>query len=193
MNAGEVFGLLGPNGAGRTTLIRLLCGLYAPSAGSATILGLDLEREREQIRSQIGYMSQSFSLYSELTVDENLRFYADLYGGAGAGRVQAVCEQLALTAQARGARVADLPTGLRQRAALAAAVLHEPRLVFLDEPTSGVDPRARRSFWSLIAGLARARHHRARHHPRDGRGGALRPRRADDRRGGWSRSARRRS
>ena len=156
VSAGEVFGLLGPNGAGKTTLIRLLCGLYAPSAGSATVLGLDLEREREQIRSQIGYMSQSFSLYGELTVDENLRFYADVYGGAGAGRVQAVCDQLALTAQARRARVVDLPTGLRQRAALAAAVLHDPRLVFLDEPTSGVDPRARRSFWSLIAGLAHA-------------------------------------
>ncbi len=156
VSAGEVFGLLGPNGAGKTTLIRLLCGLYAPSAGSATVLGLDVEREREQIRSQIGYMSQSFSLYGELTVDENLRFYADVYGGAGSGRVEAVCCQLALSVDARRARVAELPTGLRQRAALAAAVLHDPRLVFLDEPTSGVDPRARSSFWSLITGLAHA-------------------------------------
>ena len=156
VEAGEVFGLLGPNGAGKTTLIRLLCGLYAPSAGSATVLGLDLERERERIRSQIGYMSQSFSLYGELTVDENLSFYAGVYGGADVGRVQAVCDHLALTADARRARVAELPTGLRQRAALAAAVLHDPRLAFLDEPTSGVDPRARRNFWSLIAGLAHA-------------------------------------
>ena len=152
--AGEIFGLLGPNGAGKTTLVRLLCGLYAPSAGSATVLGLDLERAREEIRSQIGYMSQSFSLYGELTVEENLRFYTDLYGGSTAGRVGAVCDQLALTADARRTRVAELPTGLRQRAALAGAVLHEPRLVFLDEPTSGVDPHARRSFWTLIADLA---------------------------------------
>ncbi len=153
---GEIFGLLGPNGAGKTTLIRLLCGLYAPSAGAATVLGLDLASERERIRPQIGYMSQAFSLYSELTVDENLRFYIDVYGGgAGPGRVTAVCDQLELTAQTRHTRVADLPTGLRQRAALAAAVLHEPRLVFLDEPTSGVDPRARRSFWGLIGALAR--------------------------------------
>jgi len=156
VGSGEVFGLLGPNGAGKTTLIRLLCGLYVPNAGSATVLGLDIESERERIRSQIGYMSQSFSLYGELTVDENLRFYTGVYGGASAGRVQAVCEQLALDAEARRARVEDLPTGLRQRAALAAAVLHDPRLVFLDEPTSGVDPHARRSFWSLIAGLAQA-------------------------------------
>ncbi len=153
---GEIFGLLGPNGAGKTTLIRLLCGLYAPSAGSATVLGLDLAGERERIRPQIGYMSQSFSLYSELTVDENLRFYNDVYGGVAPSRVAAVCDQLELTGQARHARVADLPTGLRQRAALAAAVLHDPRLVFLDEPTSGVDPRARRSFWALISGLAHA-------------------------------------
>jgi ABC-2 type transport system ATP-binding protein len=156
VTAGEIFGLLGPNGAGKTTLVRLLCGLYAPSAGSATVLELDLEREREQIRSQIGYMSQSFSLYGELTVEENLRFYSDLYGGSSAARVGALCDQLALTADARRTRVAELPTGLRQRAALAGAVLHEPRLVFLDEPTSGVDPRARRSFWSLIADLAHA-------------------------------------
>ena len=156
VSAGEVFGLLGPNGAGKTTLIRLLCGLYAPSAGSATVLGLDLSRDRERIRRQIGYMSQRFSLYQELTVEENLSFYSAVYGGAGAGRVQAVCDQLALSARTRGMRVSGLPTGLRQRAALAAAVLHDPRLVFLDEPTSGVDPRARRSFWSLIGGLAEA-------------------------------------
>ncbi len=156
VGAGEIFGLLGPNGAGKTTLIRLLCGLYAPSAGSATVLGLDVERERERIRAQIGYMSQSFSLYAELTVNENLRFYTGVYGGVDAGRVEAVCDQLELTSHTRAARVVDLPTGVRQRAALAAAVLHDPRLVFLDEPTSGVDPRARRSFWSLIKGLAQA-------------------------------------
>jgi drug efflux transport system ATP-binding protein len=152
---GEVFGVLGPNGAGKTTLIRLLCGLYAPSAGSASVLGLDLQSERERIRAQIGYMSQSLSLYTELSVEENLRFYQHVYGGSQE-RMRAVCEQLSLTAAVLRRRVADLPTGLRQRAALAAAVLHEPHLVFLDEPTSGVDPHARRTFWVLIASLARA-------------------------------------
>jgi ABC-2 type transport system ATP-binding protein len=157
VGTGEVFGVLGPNGAGKTTLIRLLCGLYAPTCGAATVLGLDLERERERIRPQIGYMSQSFSLYVELTVAENLRFYLHLYhGGRGqAARMQAVCERLSLTSQVLHRRVSELPTGLRQRAALAAAVLHDPRLVFLDEPTSGVDPHARSTFWSLISNLAR--------------------------------------
>ncbi len=156
IEAGEVFGLLGPNGAGKTTLIRLLCGLYAPSGGAATVLGFDLERERERIRPQIGYMSQSISLYSELTVDENLRFYSGVYGGVGEDGIDAVCDRLGLDPNIRRTRACELPTGLRQRAALAAAVLHGPRLVFLDEPTSGVDPHARRAFWSLIAGLARA-------------------------------------
>jgi ABC-2 type transport system ATP-binding protein len=153
---GEVFGLLGPNGAGKTTLIRLLCGLFEPSAGAATVLGLDLARERERIRAQIGYMSQSFSLYGELTAEENLRFYGEVYGGRGGhGLIAAACQQVGLDEQARRTQVGELATGLRQRAALAAAVLHRPRLLFLDEPTSGVDPRARLSFWQLIGDLAR--------------------------------------
>ena len=157
VSAGEVFGLLGPNGAGKTTLIRLLCGLYAPSAGSATVLGLDLEREREQIRSQIGYMSQSFSLYGELTVDREpalLRRCVRRRGRRAAcrwsaislrsarrrdGRASATCRRAAPTRRACGGGAPRPAPGVPRRA-----------------PTSGVDPRARRSFWSLIAGLARA-------------------------------------
>ena len=156
VHRGEVFGLLGPNGAGKTTLIRLLCGLYRPSSGTATILGLDLVRERERIRSRIGYMSQSFSLYGELTVLENLHFYAGVYGGVAPGRIAEVCTQLSIDPETLRTRVSELPTGLRQRSALAAAVVHDPSLLFLDEPTSGVDPQSRLRFWSLIGDLARS-------------------------------------
>jgi ABC-type multidrug transport system ATPase subunit len=151
---GEVLGLLGPNGAGKTTLIRVLCGLLRPSGGEASVLGLDVVRDRERIRRRIGHMSQSFSLYGELTVAENLRFYSGLYGGVPRCRVDEVCDRVGLTADARRTQAAHLPTGHRQRAALAVAILHGPRLVFLDEPTSGVDPAARRAFWGLIAEMA---------------------------------------
>ena len=154
VRGGEVFGLLGPNGAGKTTLIRLLCGLYRPSSGTATVLGLDLARERERIRARIGYMSQTFSLYGELTVRENLHFYAGVYGGVAPGRIAHLCAQLSIDAETLRTRVSELPTGLRQRSALAAAVVHEPSLLFLDEPTSGVDPQSRLRFWSLIGDLA---------------------------------------
>jgi ABC-2 type transport system ATP-binding protein len=151
---GEVFGLLGANGAGKTTIIRMLCCLQRPTAGRAIVLGLDTREQPDQIRSRIGYMSQRFSLYRELTVDENLRFYADVYGGAVGGALDRVCAELDLAPAQRVARAATLPTGILQRAALAAAILHEPELLFLDEPTSGVDPRSRKLFWELIKGLS---------------------------------------
>ena len=151
---GEVFGLVGPNGAGKTTLIRILCAILRPSAGSAHVLGLDVVGDAERVRPQIGYMSQTFSLYQALTVAENLRFYGTLYGGVRAAREQDVCRLTGLKPDELTRKVAELPTGVRQRAALAAAVLHDPRLIFLDEPTSGVDPAGRRDFWALIRELS---------------------------------------
>jgi drug efflux transport system ATP-binding protein len=151
---GEVFGLLGANGAGKTTIIRMLCCIYRPTSGRASVLGLDTRESAELIRPRIGYMSQRFSLYGELTVDENLRFYRRVYGNASRELTERVCEQVGLTAAHRATRAEALPTGIRQRAALAAAIAHEPALLFLDEPTSGVDPRSRRLFWELIGRLA---------------------------------------
>lgn len=152
--SGSVFGLIGPNGAGKTTLIRLLCGLHRPTSGRAVVLGLDPSKNPERIRRDIGYMSQAFSLYAELTVDENLRFYSRVYGGASSTRLDEVCQSLGLTESDREDLVGNLATGTRQRAALAAAVLHGPDLLFLDEPTSGVDPFGRQEFWKLIRALA---------------------------------------
>jgi len=152
--SGRVFGLIGPNGAGKTTLIRLLCGLHRPTSGRAIVLGLDPSKNPERIRRDIGYMSQAFSLYAELTVDENLRFYSHVYGGASSTRLGEVCQSLGLTESDRETLVGNLATGTRQRAALAAAVLHDPALLFLDEPTSGVDPFGRQEFWKLIHALA---------------------------------------
>ena len=153
---GEVFGLLGANGAGKTTIIRTLCCIYRPSAGRAEVLGMDTREHSAVIRSRLGYMSQRFSLYEDLTVDENLRFYAAVYGGSAVGSLERVCERVGLLAEHRDVRAGELPTGIRQRAALAAAVAHEPQLLLLDEPTSGVDPRSRKVFWGLITDLARA-------------------------------------
>jgi len=153
---GEIFGLVGPNGAGKTTLIRILCAILRPSAGSAHVLGLDVATDAERIRPRIGYMSQTFSLYQQLTVAENLRFYSDLYGHVPASRQGDVCRLVGLGEEELTRKIAALPTGVRQRAALAAAVLHRPQLLFLDEPTSGVDPVGRRDFWSLIRDLAAA-------------------------------------
>ena len=149
---GEVVGYLGPNGSGKTTTIRMLLGLLLPSEGSAQVLGYDIRRQSEAIRRQCGYMSQKFSLYHDLTVEENLRFYAGVYGVRNESQIQGTLERVELTPQRR-TRVSDLSTGWKQRLALAIAIVHHPQLLFLDEPTSGVDPTARRAFWDLIYDL----------------------------------------
>jgi ABC-2 type transport system ATP-binding protein len=153
---GEVFGLLGPNGSGKTTTIRMLCGLLAPTSGEATVVGLDVRREPERIRRRIGYMSQRFGLYDDLTVTENLRFYAGLYGLRGAALRARVDEQLAEygLASRAGQFTGTLSGGWKQRVALACATAHRPDLVFLDEPTAGVDPASRRHFWERIGRYA---------------------------------------
>jgi ABC-2 type transport system ATP-binding protein len=149
VDAGEVVGYLGPNGSGKTTTIRMLLGLLRPTRGSATVLGYDVVRESELVRQKSGYMSQKFALYHELTVDENLAFYAGVYGVHERARLEEVLDLIGLR-QARRERVSSLSTGWRQRLALGTAIVHRPRLLFLDEPTSGVDPTARRAFWDLI-------------------------------------------
>lgn len=146
---GEVVGYLGPNGSGKTTTIRMLLGLLLPSGGSAKVLGYDIVRQPEQIRSRVGYMSQKFALYHDLTVRENIAFYAGVYGANGRERVRAVLDQIGLQDR-ENELVSGLSTGWRQRLALGTAIVHQPRVLFLDEPTSGVDPAARRDFWDLI-------------------------------------------
>jgi ABC-2 type transport system ATP-binding protein len=156
VSTGEIFGFLGPNGAGKTTTIRMLTGLLQPTSGEGTVAGFDVRTETEAIKRSIGYMSQLFSLYADLTVDENIQLFAGLYGVTGERlerRRQAVLAMAGLTEQ-RGRLTGELPLGWKQRLALGTAVLHEPPLLFLDEPTSGVDPISRRSFWDLIYGLA---------------------------------------
>lgn len=154
--AGEVFGYLGPNGSGKTTTIRMLLGLLRPTSGTATVLGRDIARDADRIRSHVGYMSQRFALYDELTVRENLAFYAGLYGLSGPEAAPRLREVTALVGL--GGRdnepAGQLPGGWRQRLALAIALVHRPALLLLDEPTSGVDPEARRAFWDLIYDLA---------------------------------------
>jgi ABC-2 type transport system ATP-binding protein len=153
---GEVFGLLGPNGSGKTTTIRMLCGLMEPTAGSATVVGFDVTREAEQIRRRIGYMSQRFGLYDDLSVAENLRFYASIYGlhgAARAARIAELLEELGLGARA-GQLAGTLSGGWKQRLSLACATAHRPAMLFLDEPTAGVDPASRRLFWQKIHALA---------------------------------------
>ncbi len=149
---GEIFGFLGPNGAGKTTTIKMLTGLLAPSAGNGRVAGLDVRTESEEIKQRIGYMSQLFSLYGDLTVEENIAFFAGLYEVQGqrfAARRDWVLEMAGLT-EHRQMMTAQLPLGWKQRLALGCAVLHEPPILFLDEPTSGVDPISRRAFWGLI-------------------------------------------
>ncbi len=146
---GEVVGYLGPNGSGKTTTIRMLLGLLRPSEGSAQVLGYDIAAQSEQIRARVGYMSQKFSLYHDLTVQENLSFYAGVYGVTQRQRVAEVVDLIELRDVQREL-VGSLSTGWRQRLALGTAIVHKPSLLFLDEPTSGVDPVARRAFWNLI-------------------------------------------
>jgi ABC-2 type transport system ATP-binding protein len=152
VQAGEVVGYLGPNGSGKTTTIRMLLGLLRPSEGKAQVLGYDIVRQSELLRAKVGYMSQKFALYHELTVGENLTFYAGVYGIRDRARIDEVLDLVELRAAERQ-RVSELSTGWRQRLALGTAIVHQPRLLFLDEPTSGVDPRARRAFWDLIYSL----------------------------------------
>jgi ABC-2 type transport system ATP-binding protein len=156
INRGEVFGLLGPNGSGKTTTIRMLCALMAPTSGSAEVVGLDIVRQGERIRERIGYMSQRYGLYDDLTVAENMRFYATVYGLHGEARTRRLDEHArALGLDERlGQLAGTLSGGWKQRLALACATSHEPEMLFLDEPTAGVDPAARRDFWTSIYELA---------------------------------------
>ncbi len=147
--SGEVLGYLGPNGSGKTTTIRMLLGLLLPTSGSAQVLGYDIATHQEVIRSRCGYMSQKFALYDELTAWENLVFYAGVYGMKDRQHVHNTLARLGLQGVVKD-RAGDLPVGWRQRLALATAIVHQPHLLFLDEPTSGVDPTARRDFWDLI-------------------------------------------
>jgi ABC-2 type transport system ATP-binding protein len=155
VHQGEIFAFLGANGSGKTTTIRMLCGLLIPTGGSGRVLGLDIAREGDRIRRQLGYMSQKFALYEDLTVRENLAFYAGIYGVGrrAATRIAEVLALIDLTDHAADLTAA-LSTGWRQRLALGCAILHHPRVLFLDEPTAGVDPLARRQFWDLIYALA---------------------------------------
>jgi ABC-2 type transport system ATP-binding protein len=155
---GEIFGFLGANGAGKTTVIRMLCGLLNPTSGTALVGGFDVIRQPEQVKKVIGYMSQRFSLYEDLTVIENLKFFGGVYGLSTARRNERIgwaLEMAGLKGREQSL-TSELAGGWRQRLALGCAILHEPRIIFLDEPTSGVDPVSRRSFWELINRLAGA-------------------------------------
>ena len=157
---GEIFGFLGPNGAGKSTAIRMLCGLLTPTSGSASVNGFDVATQPEEIRRTIGYMSQKFSLYDDLTVEENIDFFTGMYGvprEKRAAREQHVLEMANLTDR-RNALTRTLSGGWKQRLALGCAILHDPPVLFLDEPTSGVDPLARAAFWNLIRDLAATGH-----------------------------------
>ena len=152
VTAGEIFGFLGANGAGKTTAMRMLTGLSKPSSGKANIAGFDIYKETEKVKKSIGYMSQKFSLYEDLTVLENIRFFGGIYGLSDQDirdKSRKLVEQLGLQSQ-RGKLVGSLPLGWKQKLAFSVAVLHDPKIVFLDEPTGGVDPLTRRQFWDLI-------------------------------------------
>ena len=157
ISPGEIFGILGPNGSGKTTTIRMMCGLMTPNAGEIEVAGVDVRAQPDRVKSRIGYMSQTFGLYNDLTVFENLRFYAGVYelGARWRERTEWALVTMRL-AERRDDLAGALSGGSKQRLALGCALLHEPPVLFLDEPTSGVDPAARRLFWNLIRALAHA-------------------------------------
>jgi ABC-2 type transport system ATP-binding protein len=149
---GEIFGFLGANGAGKTTAMRMLCGLSIPTSGAATVAGFDVYKQTEKIKKNIGYMSQKFSLYEDLTIKENIRFYAGIYGKSDAfikEKTERLLKSLNLEKEANKL-VGSLPLGWKQKLAFSVAIFHEPQIVFLDEPTGGVDPVTRREFWNMI-------------------------------------------
>ncbi len=155
---GEIFGFLGPNGAGKSTTIKMLCGLLLPSGGSGTVGGYDIIKQSEEIKKTIGYMSQKFSLYDDLTVDENINFYSGIYSVPDSRKDERKRWVLSMAGleDKRGSVTRTLPGGFKQRLALGCAVLHEPPILFLDEPTSGVDPVSRRNFWTMIYEMSQA-------------------------------------
>ena len=157
---GEIFGFLGPNGAGKSTTIRMLCGLLAPTSGRASVAGFDVAKDPEAVRRNIGYMSQKFSLYDDLTVEQNLDFFAGMYGVPRAIRAQRkdYALRMAKLSERTGSLTGTLSGGWKQRLALGCAILHDPPVIFLDEPTSGVDPIARAEFWELIRELSATGH-----------------------------------
>ncbi|WP_421920008.1 ABC transporter ATP-binding protein [Marinifilum sp.] len=158
VSRGEIFGFLGANGAGKTTAIKILCGLSYPSSGEISVAGFDVYKEREQLKRNIGYMSQKFSLYEDLTVFENIRFYGGIYGLSKEEintKAKTLLDQLDLQ-HSRNKRISSLPLGWKQKLAFSVAIFHNPEIVFLDEPTGGVDPVTRRQFWDLIYEASRA-------------------------------------
>jgi ABC-2 type transport system ATP-binding protein len=149
---GEIFGLVGPDGSGKTTTLRMLCGLLDPTEGSASVAGFDVQSQSRHVKDQIGYMAQRFGLYQDLTVDENMRFYGDLFGIVGAEREQLTSQLLRMTRMEpfRGRQGGRLSGGMKQKLALMCTLLHRPRILILDEPTNGVDPVSRRDFWTIL-------------------------------------------
>jgi ABC-2 type transport system ATP-binding protein len=154
---GEIFGLVGPDGAGKTTTLRLLCGLLDPTEGTVSVAGYDVARQPDAVKDRIGYMAQRFGLYADLTVDENMRFYADLFGVTGADRDQLTARLLRMTRMEpfRGRQAGKLSGGMKQKLALMCTLLHHPQVLFLDEPTNGVDPVSRRDFWAILYDLVK--------------------------------------
>ena len=152
VNQGEIFGLVGPDGAGKTTTLRMLCGLLNPTEGSARVAGFDAVRQSQSVKDQIGYMAQRFGLYQDLSVQENMEFYADLFGIMGAERTTLSAELLRMTRMEpfRQRLAGKLSGGMKQKLALMCTLLHHPQILFLDEPTNGVDPLSRRDFWAIL-------------------------------------------
>ena len=167
VHRGEIFGFLGANGAGKTTAMRMLCGLSRPTSGEAMVAGVDVYHNPEEIKRNIGYMSQKFSLYEDLTVLENIKFYAGIYGLTDKqikDKSEELIEKLGLQNQAK-VLVSLLPLGWRQKLAFSVAIVHQPKIVFLDEPTGGVDPSTRKQFWDMIYDASETRHHHFCYHP----------------------------